>query len=92
MSDFIAGAIMEQVYHAFPLDHHLDELLNEFEHLLEEELIYDVNKTPPLGEHEHDTNGQRMQKLKFWYTTEFLHHAVDNMLLFEHQKPLEKVC
>jgi len=80
-----------EVYHCFPLDHHLCELPDEFEHLMEQELIHDLNQIPPLGEHEDDVNGERMKKLSFWYTTEFLHHTIDNRLLFEHQKPLEKL-
>jgi len=78
-----------EVYHAFPLDHHLEELPSEFEHLVEQELIMDINHIPEMDSEE-DVDGKRMKQMKFWFTTEFLHHTIERRLLFEIQKPLEK--
>lgn len=74
-----------EIYHAFPLRHLADDLPSEIEHLIEEELLHDVSarKTGTLSKSSHP-----LLEMKFWFTTEFLHHTIHRRLLIEQQRDL----
>ena len=89
----VAGGKMnlKQIYHAFPLEHHRDQIPIELEHLLEEELIFDVNEINIKSRRQSLSRGKDtpLLQMSFWFTTEFLHHAIERRLLVEQKEKLE---
>ena len=91
----VAGRSMtlKEIYHSFPMKHHLDQIPVEIEHLLEEELIYDVNAVKLRARKQSLSKGldSPLLSMKFYFTTEFLHHAIERRLLLAQTQQL-KAC
>ena len=91
----VAGRSMtlKEIYHSFPMKHHLDQIPAEIEHLLEEELIYDVNAVKLKTRKQSLSKGldSPLLSMKFYFTTEFLHHAIERRLLLVQTQQL-KAC
>ena len=84
---------LKEIYHSFPMKHHLDQIPAEIEHLLEEELIYDVNAVKLKTRKQSLSKGldSPLLSMKFYFTTEFLHHAIERRLLLAQTQQL-KAC
>ena len=90
----VAGRSMtlKEIYHSFPMEHHLDQIPAEIEHLLEEELVYDVNEVRLKSRKQSLSKGldSPLLSMKFYFTTEFLHHAIERRLLLEQAQKLKE--
>ena len=83
---------LKEIYHSFPLEHHLDQIPAELEHLLEEELVYDMNEVSLKRTRKSSLSkglDTPLLSMKFFFTTEFLHHAIERRLLLEQTQELK---
>lgn len=77
-----------EIYHAFPLEHHKDELPSEIVHLIENDFIFDISKRKVKNL---SSISKEMLFMRFWFTTEFMHHAIERRLLLEQSKRIKRV-